>query len=291
MAGDPDRSWRRTGQRGRAARGPAERPDPGQQPARHGRRHSVIPAKFDYVRPGSVDEAVRALADGGDDAKVIAGGQSLLPLLRLRLAYPDLLVDVGGIDELRGVRDGGDALVIGARTTHYQLVHDPLVAEHAGLLAQATSTVADPAVRHRGTLGGALAHGDPAGDLPAVVLVLDGTLIARGPGGEREIAAADFFVNYLTTSLEPDEILTAIRIPKLGPGWGYRYEKFHRTAQSWATVGVAALVRRSNGSVAEARIGLTNMGTVPVRATATEQAASGAEASRAALSEAGAHGG
>jgi carbon-monoxide dehydrogenase medium subunit len=246
----------------------------------------VIPAKFDYVRPGSVAEAVRALAGGGEDAKVIAGGQSLLPLLRLRLAYPELLVDVGGIDELRGVRDGGDVLVIGARTTHYQLVHDPLVAEHAGLLAQATRMVADPAVRHRGTLGGALAHGDPAGDLPAVILALDGTLIAEGPGGEREIAAADFFIDYLTTSLQPDEILTSIRISKFGPGWGYRYEKFHRTAQSWATVGVAALVRRDNGTIAEARIGLTNMGTVPVRATAAEQAAAGGEASRAALSEA-----
>jgi aerobic carbon-monoxide dehydrogenase medium subunit len=249
----------------------------------------MIPGKFDYVRPETVDGAVRALAEAGDEAKVIAGGQSLLPLLRLRLAYPDVLIDVGGIDELRGVSDAGDALVIGSRTTHYQLVHDPLVAEHAGLLAQATSTVADPAVRHRGTLGGALAHADPAGDLPAVILALDGTLIARGPGGEREIAAADFFVDYLTSSLEPDEILTAIRIPKLGPGWGYRYEKFHRTAQSWATVGVAALVRRDNGTVAEARVGLTNMGTVPVRATATERAASGAEASRAALSEAAAH--
>ena len=249
----------------------------------------MIPGKFDYVRPDTVDGAVRALAEAGDEAKVIAGGQSLLPLLRLRLAYPELLVDVGGIDELRGVTDAGDALVIGARTTHYQLVHDPLVAEHAGLLAQATSTVADPAVRHRGTLGGALAHADPAGDLPAVVLALDGVLTARGPGGEREIPAADFFVDYLTSSLGPDEILTAIRIPKLGPGWGYRYEKFHRTAQSWATVGVAALVRRDNGTVAEARIGLTNMGTVPVRATATEQAASGAEASRAALSQAAGH--
>src|SRR5580658_2511912 len=238
----------------------------------------MIPAKFDYVRPDSVDEAVQALASAGDEAKVIAGGQSLLPLLRLRLAYPEVLVDLGGIDELRGVRDGGDALVIGARTTHYQLVHDPLVAEHAGLLAQATSTVADPAVRHRGTLGGALAHGDPAGDLPAVILALDAALIARGPGGEREIAAADFFVDYLTTSLEPDEILTAIRVPKLGPGWGYRYEKFHRTVQAWATVGVAALVRRSNGSVAEARIGLTNMGPTPLRAEAAESAAAGGEA-------------
>jgi len=249
----------------------------------------VIPAKFDYVRPASVGEAVRALADGGDDAKVIAGGQSLLPLLRLRLAYPELLVDVGGIGELRGVTDAGEALIIGARTTHYQLTRDPLVAEHAGLLAEATRTVADPAVRHRGTLGGALAHADPAGDLPAVVLALDATIIAHGPNGEREIPAADFFLDYLTSALEPDEILTAIRIPKLGPGWGFRYEKFHRTAQAWATVGVAALVRRSNGSVAEVRIGLTNMGSTPVRATAAERAASGAEASRTALSEAAAH--
>jgi carbon-monoxide dehydrogenase medium subunit len=243
----------------------------------------MIPAKFDYVRPGSLAEAVSALADGGDDAKVIAGGQSLLPLLRLRLAYPELLVDVGGLDELCGVTDVGDELLIGARTTHYRLVHDPLVAEHCGLLAQAASTVADPAVRHRGTLGGALAHCDAAGDLPAVALALDATMIAQGPRGEREIAAADFFVDYLTSSLEPDEILIGIRVPKLGPGWGFRYEKFHRTAQSWATVGVAALVRRSNGSVAEARIGLTNMGSVPVRASAAERAVAGAEASRDAL--------
>jgi len=243
----------------------------------------MIPAKFDYVRPVSLDDAVAALAGGGEDAKVIAGGQSLLPLLRLRLANPELLVDVAGLDELRGVTDAGDALLIGARTTHYQLLHDPLVAEHCGLLAEATGTVADPAVRHRGTLGGALAHADPAGDLPAVALALDATLVARGPGGQREIAARDFFVDYLSTSLRPDEILTAVRIPKLGPGWGYRYEKFHRTAQSWATVGVAALVRRSNGTVTEARIGLTNMGPVPVRATAAEQAASGAAATADAL--------
>jgi aerobic carbon-monoxide dehydrogenase medium subunit len=243
----------------------------------------MIPAKFDYVRPGSTAEAVQALADGGDDAKVIAGGQSLLPLLRLRLAYPELLVDIGGLDELRGVSDTGDSLLIGARTTHYQLVHDPLIAEHCGLLAQAAGTVADPAVRHRGTLGGALAHADPAGDLPAVALALEATLIAHGPGGEREIAARDFFVDYLTSSLSPDEILTGIRVPKLGADWGFRYEKFHRTAQSWATVGVAALVRRANGTVAEARIGLTNMGPVPVRATAAESAAAGAQAGRDAL--------
>jgi carbon-monoxide dehydrogenase medium subunit len=191
-------------------------------------------------------------------------------------------VDVGALGELQGVTDAGDALLIGARTTHYQLIHDPLVAEHCGILAQAASTVADPAIRHRGTLGGALVHADAAGDLPAVALALAATLIAWGPGGQREIPVADFFVDYLTTSLRPDEILTGIRVPKLG-GWGFRYEKFHRTAQSWATVGVAALVRRSNGSVAEARIGLTNMGTTPVRAVAAEAAAAGREASREAL--------
>jgi aerobic carbon-monoxide dehydrogenase medium subunit len=248
----------------------------------------MIPAKFDYVKPGSIDDAVRALADGGEEAKVIAGGQSLLPLLRLRLVFPDLLVDLGGLDELRGVADADDSLLIGARTTHYQLVHDPLVAEHCGILAQAAGTVADPAVRHRGTLGGSLAHGDPAGDLPAVTLALDATMIAQGPGGERRIPAADFFIDYLTTALEPGEILTGVQVPKLGGEWGYRYEKFHRTAQAWAIVGVAALARRSNGHVAEARVGLTNMGSVPIRAGAVEAAAAGAEATREALKAAAA---
>jgi aerobic carbon-monoxide dehydrogenase medium subunit len=248
----------------------------------------MIPSKFDYLRPTSLDQAVHVLGDAGDDAKVIAGGQSLLPLLRLRLANPEVLVDIGGLDELRGVRDEGESLLIGARTTHYQLVGDPLIAEHCGLIGEAAATVADPAVRHRGTIGGSLAHGDPAGDLPAVVLALEATLTARGPAGDREIAAADFFVDYLTTALQPAEILTGIRVPKLG-GWGYRYEKFHRTAQAWAVVGVAALARRSNGQVAEARIGLTNMGPVPVRATAAETAAAGAQASRDALRSAATH--
>ncbi len=249
----------------------------------------MIPAKFDYARPSSVADAVRALADGGDDAKVIAGGQSLLPLLRLRLAYPELLVDIGGLDELRGVRDAGDTLEIGALTTHYSLIKDPLVGAHCGLLAAAASTVADPAVRHRGTIGGSLSHADPAGDLPAVITALDGVMLTSGPGGERSIPAADFFVDYLTTALGPSEILTAIRVPKLGPGWGYRYEKFTLIAQDWAVVGVAALARRENGTVAQARIGLTNMGTVPVRARSAEAAATGASATREALTEAAAH--
>ena len=247
----------------------------------------MISAKFDYVRPSSVDEAVRALASGGDDAKAIAGGQSLMPLLRLRLAYPERLVDLGGLDSLRGVRDLGDALEIGALTTHYEVVRDPLIRAHCGLLAQAAATIADPAVRHRGTIGGGLAHADPAGDLPAVVTALDATLVAAGPSGSREIRPADFFVDYLTSSLAPGEILTSIRVPKLD-GWGYRYEKFNVTAQAWATVGVAAVARRSNGHVAEARVGLTNMGSVPIRAQAVEAAAAGAEASAAGLAAAAA---
>jgi carbon-monoxide dehydrogenase medium subunit len=248
----------------------------------------MIPAKFDYLRPESLDEAVHVLSNAGDEGKVIAGGQSLLPLLRLRLAQPVLLVDVGGLYELRGVRDQGDTLLIGATTSLHQLVRDPLVAGHCGLLAETAGMVADPAVRHRATIGGALAHGDPAGDLPAVAMALEATLTARGPGGERDIAAADFFVDYLTTALAPAEVLTSIRVPKLA-GWGYRYEKFHRTAQAWAIVGVAALAKRSNGQVTEAKIGLTNMGPVPVRATAAEAAAAGAEASRDALRAAATH--
>jgi len=243
----------------------------------------MIPVKFDYVRPSSVDDAVRALAEGGEDAKVIAGGQSLLPLLRLRLAYPELLVDVGGLGDLRGVWDEGDSLLIGALTTHDDVMRDPLVAAHCGLIAQAAGMVADPAVRHRATICGALAHADPAADMPAVMLALGATIIARGPGGDRTIGADEFFDDYLTTTLADDEILTGVRVPKLGPGWGYRYEKFHRTAQAWAIVGVAALARRSNGQVAEARIGMANMGSTPLRAQVAEAAAAGVDASRDAL--------
>ncbi|MCI3274089.1 FAD binding domain-containing protein [Streptomyces cylindrosporus] len=237
----------------------------------------MIPPAFDYTRPTSVDEAVRALADAGEgeDAKVLAGGQSLLPLLRLRLAFPELVVDVGRIPELRGVREDGDTLAIGAMTTHHDVVRDPLVRRHAGLLAAATATVADPAVRHRGTLGGSLAHADPAGDLPAVVLALNGELIAQGPHGRRTIAARDFFVDYLQSALEPDELLVEVRVPK-SDGWGFHYEKFHRVAQAYAIVGVAALVRRDDGRIAEARVGLTNMGATPLRAAAAEEALAGA---------------
>jgi len=249
----------------------------------------MIPASFDYLRPDSVDDAVVALRDGGEDAKVLAGGQSLVPLLRLRLAYPSVLVDIGGIAELCGIRDAGDHLAIGAMTSHYEVMSSPLVLEHAGLLAQATATVADPAVRHRGTFGGSLAHADPAGDLPAVALVYGAQMVIAGASGRRTVPATEFFRDYLQTALAADEVLVEVQVPKLGPGWGHHYEKFHRTAQAWALVGVAALVRRSNGSIAEARVGLTNMGTTPLRATGTEQALAGADASSAAVAAAAAH--
>jgi carbon-monoxide dehydrogenase medium subunit len=257
----------------------------------------MIPAKFEYVRPDSLAAAVGALAEAGEDAKVLAGGQSLLPLLRLRLAYPALLVDVGRLSELRGVRDLGDTLALGAMTTHHEVATDPLIREHCGLIAEAAGTVADPAVRHRGTLGGSLAHADPAGDLPAVMVALGAELVATGPGGERVIPAAEFFVDYMTSSLSDDEILTEVRIPKGWHDWTYRYEKFHRTAQAWAIVGVACLVRAAgaqvpsagDGAVAEARIGLTNVGPVPVRATAVERAVAGAARTREALRAAAEH--
>lgn len=236
----------------------------------------MIPAAFDYLAPTSVDEVVAALAEHGDDAKVLAGGHSLLPLMKLRFAVPAVVVDIGRVEELRGIRDGGDHLVIGAGTTHHEVVHDPLVRQHCGLLAEATAMVGDAQVRHRGTIGGATAHGDSAGDLPAVVSALQATFVAQGPGGRREIAASDFFQGYLETALAADEVLVELRVPK-HDGWGFAYEKFNRVSQAWAIVGAAALVRRENGSVAEARIGLTNMGSVPVRATASEEALAGVD--------------
>ncbi|MEU4578143.1 MULTISPECIES: xanthine dehydrogenase family protein subunit M [Nonomuraea] len=236
----------------------------------------MIPAQFDYVRPDSLDQAFRELASD-EDTKVLAGGQSLLPLLRLRLAYPSKLVDVARLPELAGAHDRGDHVFVGAMTTHDEVMRSPVVREGCPLVALATATVADPAVRHRGTFGGSLAHADPAGDLPAVVLALDGVFVARSAGGEREIPAARFFVDYLESALLPGEILTGVKIPKLGDGWGFHYEKFHRTAQAWPIVGVAVAVRRTNGAIQEARIGLANMAPTPLRARAAESALQGAE--------------
>jgi carbon-monoxide dehydrogenase medium subunit len=233
----------------------------------------MIPAALDYIRPSTMDEAIAALAD--EDAKVLAGGQSLIPLLRLRLAAPSTLVDLGGIGDLRGVRDDGDALVIGAMTTYASVLRDPLVAQYAPLLAQATATVADRQVRHLGTVGGGLAHADPAGDLPAVAVALDATMEIVGSAASRSVPAAEFFADYLTTVMAPGEVLAAVRVPKR-EGWSSHYEKFHRVAQGWALVAVAAMVRRENGGIAEARVALTNMGPTPVRAHAVEAALVGA---------------
>ncbi|MGH8909852.1 MAG: FAD binding domain-containing protein [Egibacteraceae bacterium] len=235
----------------------------------------MIPAPFEYVRAGSVEEAVAALARYGDDAKVLAGGHSLLPLMKLRLAAPAVLVDVGRIDALKGVREEGDRIVVGAATTHAAVMKDALVQRHCGVLAHVTAEVGDPQVRHRGTLGGALAHGDAAGDLPACALALDAEFTARGPGGERIIAAIDFFVDYLETALRPDEVLVTVSFPKLGTGWSWNYQKFNRVAQAWAIVGSLAVVARVNGTISQARVGLTNMGSVPIRPSAVEAALAG----------------
>ena len=250
----------------------------------------MIPPQFDYVKATSVDEAVSALAQHGDEAKVLAGGQSLIPLLRLRLAYPGTLVDVGDIEEMLGVRDDGDAIVIGASVTHADVIANALVQQHAPLVVKAAETVADRQVRHRGTFGGSLSHADPAGDLPSVAVALDAELVVAGSGGSRRtVAARDFFTDYLQTTLAPDELLVEVRVPKLGDGWGVHYEKFVRVAQAWALVGVAAAVQRSNGSITQARIGLTNMGPTPIRASAVEQALAGGDATEGAVRAAASH--
>ncbi|WP_299447437.1 xanthine dehydrogenase family protein subunit M [uncultured Phycicoccus sp.] len=231
----------------------------------------MIPAAFDYVSPTSLDDALAALAEAGDDAKVLAGGQSLLPILRMRLNAPEKVVDLGRIEALRGIRDGGDHIAIGAMTPYSDVVTDALVQEHAGLLAKAVETVADPQIRHRGTVGGALVHADPAGDVGAPVLALDATMVVVGPGGERTVGAGEFFRDLFETAVGDGELLTEIRIPK-HTGWGSAYEKFVRVSHQWSIVAVAATVRLEGGSIAEARVGLTNMGSTPLRASAVEQA-------------------
>ena len=248
----------------------------------------MIPAPFDYACPTTVDEALQAVASGGEDVKILAGGQSLIPVMRLRLAAPETVVDLTKVAELRGVREEGDAIVVGAMTTHSDVIADPLIARYAPLIAAATETVADRQVRHRGTFGGALAHADPAGDLPAVALALDAEFVIAGLSGRRTVPAAEFFVDYLTTALEEGELLVEIRVPK-HEGWGMHYEKFNRVAQAWSIVAVAAAVRRENGHIAEARIGLTNMGTTPLRASGVEAALVGQQATADAARAAAEH--
>jgi len=230
----------------------------------------MIPAEFDYVVAGSVDEAIGLLSDGGEDAKLLAGGHSLLPLMKLRFAAPSLLVDISRIEELRGVQTGGDSVRIGALTRHADLQER----DDLGLIATAAKQIADQQVRNRGTIGGSLANGDTAADLPGVLLALEGSVIVRSASGEREIAAADLFQGYLSTAIEPGEVLTEVRIPALA-GYGFGYEKFNRRSEDWAMVGVSALVKATDGVCEDVRIALTHMASTPLRATASEDALRG----------------
>jgi aerobic carbon-monoxide dehydrogenase medium subunit len=229
----------------------------------------MIPAAFDYQRASTVGEAVGMLGEHGDDAKLLAGGHSLLPLMRLRLAAPAVLIDIGRLDGLSYVRSDGDQVRIGALTRHHDLATSDELREQVPLLAHIAGQIGDPQVRHRGTIGGSIAHGDPASDLPAAVLALRGTLVARGPGGEREIPADEMFTAFLETALAPDEVLTEIRVPATGGApWGF--QKFVRRAQDWAIVGCAAVL--GNGTAGGPGVGLVHMGATPLRAPGVEEA-------------------
>jgi carbon-monoxide dehydrogenase medium subunit len=242
----------------------------------------VIPASFDYEVAESADHAIELLGRYGEDAKLLAGGHSLLPIMKLRLATPSVLIDIGRIGELNYIRDGGDHVAIGAVTPHEDVHFNELLRRENPLLAHTAGEVGDPQVRHRGTIGGSVSHGDPASDLPTVLLALDASFVVRGPNGERTVAARDFFKSFFVTDLGEQEIVTEVRVPKV-PGAGWSYQKFHPRAQDWAIVGVAALVTRGNGSPGRTAVALTNMGETPVRAQAVEEAlSSGADMAAAA---------
>lgn len=235
----------------------------------------MIPARFDYDVAESVDHAIELLGAGGGDAKPLAGGHSLIPALKLRIARPSKLVDIGRLSDLAYVKDTGTHVAVGALTRHAAVASDPMLTEHCPIVSFTAAQIGDPQVRHCGTLGGTLAHGDPASDMPAVMLALGAELVARGKGGERVIPAIDFFTGVFETVLAPDEVLVEARVPKLGASTGWAYLKANRRAQDWATVGVAALVHRDDGKVAGASIGLVNMGGTPIRARAAEDALAG----------------
>jgi carbon-monoxide dehydrogenase medium subunit len=225
----------------------------------------VIPSSFTYLRAGSAEEALDLIAEHGEDAKFLAGGHSLLPLMKLRLAAPEVIIDLGGLSELSYITDQGSHVAIGALTRHHDVEHSELLGRQVPLLAHAASRVGDPQIRHRGTIGGSVAHADPASDLPAVLLTLDATLVARGPGGEREIGIGEFFQSLFETALEPDELLTEIRVPKPASA-GWSFQKFAQRGLDWAIVGCA---------VQDGHVGLVNMGGTPLRATAVESALAG----------------
>lgn len=236
----------------------------------------MIPAAFDYVEAGSADEAIAALGQHGDESKLIAGGHSLIPLMKFRLANPSVLIDIGRITDLSYINDGGDHVAIGALTRHSAVETSDMLKSQVPLLAHVASQVGDPSVRHRGTIAGSIAHGDPASDLPAALLALGGSVMVKGPSGEREIAAADLFTGFLETAVGADEMITEVRVPKM-PDAKWSYQKFNRRAQDWAIVGVAAV---SNGST---NVSLVNMGPTPILASAVNDAlASGADIDAAA---------
>ena len=229
----------------------------------------MIPAPFDYKRAGSAAEAISLIGQYGDEAKFLAGGHSLLPMMKLRLAQPAVLIDIARITDLSYVRDAGDHIAIGALTRHHDVENSPVLKQHVPLLAHAASHVGDPQVRHRGTIGGSIAHADTASDLPATTLALGATYVVQGPNGTREIAAKDFYKSYFESDLAPDEMLTEIRVPKMN-GAGWSFQKFNRRAQDWAIVGVAAW-RRGN----ESGVGLVNMGPTPILAASVASAIAG----------------
>ncbi|WP_281963979.1 FAD binding domain-containing protein [Serinicoccus marinus] len=244
----------------------------------------MIPPEFDYAAPATVAEALALLAEHGDEAKVMSGGQSLLPVLRMRLNAPGIVVDISRIEEIKGITEVGDAIRIGAGATYQDALDSDLVREHLALLHTSLREVADEQIRHRGTVCGALAHADPAGDVGAPVLALDGRMVIQGQDGERIVEGSDFFVDLFETAVGEDELLVAVEIPK-HTGWGAHYEKFVRVSHQWAIIGIAAAVRAEGGTIAEAKVGLTNMGATPLRATAVEQALVGKEATEEAIAE------
>ena len=239
----------------------------------------MIPAAFDYQAPSSLDDAIKILQENEDDAKILAGGHSLLPLMKLRLAAPGLLVDMSRIPDLAYIRDEGDHVAIGAMTSHHTLEFSDLLRQRIPMLASAASTIGDMQVRNRGTIGGSVAHADPSADLPTIVTALGGTIVARGPTGERTIAASDFFQDIWTTTLEPTEIITEVHIPYPRGQAAQAYEKFRVRAVDWALVGVAVDLTRNNGSIGNASVVLANVGTTPVRASGVEEALKGQSAS------------
>jgi aerobic carbon-monoxide dehydrogenase medium subunit len=230
----------------------------------------MIPAEFDYAVAGSLDEAIQMLVDGGEDAKLLAGGHSLIPLMKLRLAAPSLLIDLRKVAGLGGINREDGTWRIGALTPHTELEHSP----DLGLASTVAATIADPQVRNRGTIGGSLAHGDPASDLPGVLLAAEGSVTVQGPDGQRTIEASDLFQNYMETAIGPTEVLTEVRMPAFD-GWGHGYQKFNRRSEDWAMVAVSALVKQTGDVCEDVRIALTNMGSVPLRANAVEDALRG----------------